>query len=525
MVKKSILSAFFCFFLLYTFSNCQAQKILKTFPPNAINFPKIEGEIWYRGFGNSALTKDQLSISENSKPVDFTLSESDFKSNAPSNKRVLLLIENHWLPIGNAERAFFTEVISKVIPNSINSGDQVMVSSFDWFRDGKYLYNELTDYTDNTDDILNAVKSIKAKSFRKQPQTGSDINQSLLEALEFLGESSDSLPTAIFLFSDEMDNIVNKIQPIDIKIESIKRNIPIYAISYFNSTRYGQIIKNQICLPTYGDYYVNKSNNTDSCADFFNEFMNSMIEHSRGSLYKYAYTSTADKDQASLELTFEVKHMAVSDKTILKLPNITLKEWVMKNKIISAAVVVFFLLLIVLILLFIRKVKSNRLKQDKELALTQLALKQEEEKRALEKKQTEEELMKIKTEQQEKELKLEREKIEALKNIEISKLTQLMNLKGSFPKLNYVFNDITGIVEINKPIFQIGRDTNNDFYIQLNTVSKIHATISFNENGYFTIKDNNSSNGTFVNGERITELELKNGDFIEIGDIGITFQN
>ena len=100
-----------------------------------------------------------------------------------------------------------------------------------------------------------------------------------------------------------------------------------------------------------------------------------------------------------------------------------------------------------------------------------------------------------------------------------------MNLKGSFPKLNYVFNDITGIVEINKPIFQIGRDTNNDFYIQLNTVSKIHATISFNENGYFTIKDNNSSNGTFVNGERINELELKNGDFIEIGDIGITFQN
>jgi len=153
-----------------------------------------------------------------------------------------------------------------------------MVASFDWYRDGKYMYQETNGYTDDISEILSAVSSIKAKSKRNQPQTGSDINQSLMETLRFMNQSNDSLPSAIFLFSDEMDNIVGKIQSIDVKIESIKSNIPIYALSYFNSSRYGQIIKNEICEPSYGNYYASKSNNIDSSASKLSLFLDEMIE-------------------------------------------------------------------------------------------------------------------------------------------------------------------------------------------------------------------------------------------------------
>jgi pSer/pThr/pTyr-binding forkhead associated (FHA) protein len=63
------------------------------------------------------------------------------------------------------------------------------------------------------------------------------------------------------------------------------------------------------------------------------------------------------------------------------------------------------------------------------------------------------------------------------------------------------------------------------FYIKLNTVSKKHAVIKFHENGTYSITDTDSSNGTMVNGAKISETTLKSGDFIQIGDIGITFQN
>ena len=100
-----------------------------------------------------------------------------------------------------------------------------------------------------------------------------------------------------------------------------------------------------------------------------------------------------------------------------------------------------------------------------------------------------------------------------------------MLLKGAFPKLNYSYQGNNGSIEVNCPVFTIGRETTNMFYIQLNTVSKKHAVIKFHENGTYSITDTGSSNGTMVNGAKISETTLKSGDFIQIGDIGITFQN
>jgi len=57
-------------FALFTFLfaiNGISQKLLKPSTPVADSFPVITGELWYRGSGNRALTKDQISILENGK--------------------------------------------------------------------------------------------------------------------------------------------------------------------------------------------------------------------------------------------------------------------------------------------------------------------------------------------------------------------------------------------------------------------------------------------------------------------------
>ncbi|MCX6375663.1 MAG: FHA domain-containing protein [Armatimonadetes bacterium] len=70
----------------------------------------------------------------------------------------------------------------------------------------------------------------------------------------------------------------------------------------------------------------------------------------------------------------------------------------------------------------------------------------------------------------------------------------------------------------------IGREEPNTIvFPQDSTVSRKHARIA-NNNGEFTIADEGSSNGTFVNGVKITEQVLRPGDEIQIGATRLRFE-
>ena len=58
----------------------------------------------------------------------------------------------------------------------------------------------------------------------------------------------------------------------------------------------------------------------------------------------------------------------------------------------------------------------------------------------------------------------------------------------------------------------IGRNSSNLIVIPQSDVSSFHATISKSASGKIFIQDNNSSNGTFVNGRKITQHNLMSGD-------------
>jgi hypothetical protein len=61
----------------------------------------------------------------------------------------------------------------------------------------------------------------------------------------------------------------------------------------------------------------------------------------------------------------------------------------------------------------------------------------------------------------------------------------------------------------------IGRKPDNDVYLDDQTVSSEHAAVSLI--GAPAITDLGSTNGTFVNGVRISKQDLKHGDVIRIG--------
>lgn len=93
---------------------------------------------------------------------------------------------------------------------------------------------------------------------------------------------------------------------------------------------------------------------------------------------------------------------------------------------------------------------------------------------------------------------------------------------GRHPHLSIQTQPFYGLVyQIDRSRISIGRQ-NADVLINDNTVSRLHALI-ISENGNYFLQDNNSTNGTFVNGRRVSQSPLSPGDLIRLGNIEMKF--
>ena len=76
-------------------------------------------------------------------------------------------------------------------------------------------------------------------------------------------------------------------------------------------------------------------------------------------------------------------------------------------------------------------------------------------------------------------------------------------------------------VELTEQPITIGRTTDTDIQIVDEKVSRIHCGIRCWDGEYY-LKDLSSKNGTFLNEERITDVEpIKIGDTIRVGNVSI----
>lgn len=77
------------------------------------------------------------------------------------------------------------------------------------------------------------------------------------------------------------------------------------------------------------------------------------------------------------------------------------------------------------------------------------------------------------------------------------------------------------VKELNGDLLRIGRDPANDFVVDDIEVSRNHAKITCLE-GVFKIEDLNSTNGTLLNGRKISNPErLEDGDLISLGETNV----
>jgi pSer/pThr/pTyr-binding forkhead associated (FHA) protein/uncharacterized RDD family membrane protein YckC len=78
-------------------------------------------------------------------------------------------------------------------------------------------------------------------------------------------------------------------------------------------------------------------------------------------------------------------------------------------------------------------------------------------------------------------------------------------------------------IALARTICSIGRDPSNDVVLPDAMVSRRHAVIEYRGSQYF-LRDCNSSNGSLVNGDRVSERNLRDGDLVAIGTARLLFR-
>ncbi|MCM8535226.1 MAG: FHA domain-containing protein [Lentisphaeraceae bacterium] len=78
--------------------------------------------------------------------------------------------------------------------------------------------------------------------------------------------------------------------------------------------------------------------------------------------------------------------------------------------------------------------------------------------------------------------------------------------------------------ELTKDLYTIGRTDDKDVVIPDGTISTLHCELIKDGDSYIAL-DKNSTNGTRINGIKITEQKLCNSDILQVGGIEILFDS
>jgi len=79
------------------------------------------------------------------------------------------------------------------------------------------------------------------------------------------------------------------------------------------------------------------------------------------------------------------------------------------------------------------------------------------------------------------------------------------------------------IYSLEREKLSIGRSDDNDIVAVSEAVSRYHAIFERDEEGLWTVRDNQSKNGVQVNGQSVQSIRLQPGDLIQVGNYAFRF--
>jgi hypothetical protein len=302
---------------------------------------------------------------------------------------------------------------------------------------------------------------------------------------------------------------------------ALKHGIPVYAIMY-KAGYQGKFGAKVTCERSYGEYWMSPDTKNDPSqgADALMGFMNDFLNKAAGWEYDFSYTTVTPKDGA--QHVVQIKTPFGPEGFTYEAPAKTLVEKLKDNLLFVIIGGILFIGIIVLLVILSRKRKKERILKDAEFKQTQQKLDEQKASADRAKMETDAKLRTIEDKEQARIRDFEEQQRKEREAIENKRLINEMLERGAFANLVYASGTESGRFELSEPVIKIGRNPTNHFHINHVSVSREHATVQFINGGYY-LKDLGSSNGTFVNGRRITQEKLSDGDHIAFGEIAVTF--
>ena len=486
-------------------------------------FPKYSGELIVRD--PSGIDSSEVVFMEGDSVLNVEFESGRFASEAKGNKSVLILVLNHQAHRNRTK--WYQNVIKSAINDGlIKEGDEFAIQSFDCNRpeygsvEKQLLYPGSPVFVGTNNDLVSQVNGIDLtlNRHRNNCQTKGDIYGAIYEALEVYNKVKTDLPKSIVVMADDW-SVVEQVKEQGITNRASNYNIAVYGVTFYINIKRDYGI-GQVCKDTYGEFFIDKSNDISLASKAFIDFGNKMYQRSQGVSYPFNFNSPFSKDGKAHAVKVSHKNQVSVFK--YESPSMSMTEWMGENPLLTGGIALLFVLLIIIVILLSKK--NKKAKEEKERIQKEELRKVEEQQKAagLKVAQQDAEINRMKDSVRQKEQEIQ-DKLAAEKKAEedLANL-QLMSAKGSLPWLSFEYQGNTGNFELNAPQFTVGRDEINNYKINLPIVSRQHFKIEFKAGGYM-LTDLDSSNGTVVNGNRVSTTIIKHGDVISIGDVHLTF--
>ncbi len=433
-------------------------------------------------------------------------------------------------PLNNIKEGLLT-----VLPD-LRAQDKIGIS---YFNDEFY---KKTDFTNDKEVLKNNINDLTTGG------TSSQIYPSTKQAIEWLNSNTSSRKILIIL-SDGDDNS-------DMKREEIESLISDKPFSVFtigtiaeNSESKNKLINLEMISSKAKDGFYYRIYKPEDMKNIIPAIYDRVKNEYILTYFSYAPVSTDVKANVNIvsgKNIFQNDFTYKSpDKIIENAPSVSFWE---TKEFLYGSIAAGIALLVLTTLLALNIKKKKQFKQEKEEEQRLRQLETEENRNKFEQFQLEYDELLDRLENQQVISQSDKDKIMQFENIlneasktafgepvkiDIRRRTMILESKENTPEVNNVNYSPLIIIQsgpnkgqqfkINRDNIIIGRQE-GDIIIKDDTISRRHAEI-INSNGKYFIRDNNSTNGTFINNKRVDQSPLSNGDMIRLGNIQMIFNN
>jgi hypothetical protein len=487
--------------LMLNVGNVGAQDLMITSIDSSA-FPEVKFQIVYKG--KKKFDKSELSLTQDGRPLTFTINESAPGSAPEKGRAIFLLIEASGNTFGKPLIEMREGVISAM--DNLEPEDLFNAATFGSYEvDSVGLVKMADHFSASHGQIRESIIS-KMRAF-EDTALRSDLYKNILESINYFNAEKGIPQHRILIVLSAARNNSKSPQTSSSVIGTAKEfGMPVHSITVLSSdSAYSAGRMDLISRKTKGKYFTCKSQ--IEIANAITDILNLPVPESmKDATYEVSLTAFNELqlNTAKIELNFRGTRQIITASTFSG--GSLIPEDYRKYMWISIGI----LGLIVVIMVFIN-VFSKRKSRSSNKGIDTLAP-----------EFVEDEVPIIEEKPQVPTIRVQQKSSYKKQETEVSSpVFPNEPPKSNGPVVLVSLNGRTQTYPLVKEETFIGRHDSNDIHVPEQTVTGRHAVIRL-KLGKVSIEDLGSTNGTFVNGERIRSKEIMPSDRIRVGQIEIT---